>query len=62
MADTCHYRVYKNVADAVGKKSYRGDLNNHAVARASALKKAQQPKKDTPERKPRGTKARKTEA
>ena len=56
------YRIYKNVADAVGKKSYRGDLNNAAVARASAIKNSQRPKKDTPEKKPRGGKARKTEA
>jgi len=55
-------KVYKNVADAVGKKSYRGDLNTHAVARASAIKNSQRPKKDTPEKKPRGTKATKTEA
>lgn len=59
---TIFYRVYKSVADAVGKKSYRGDLNKDAVARASALKDSQRVKKDTPERKPRGAKANKTEA
>ncbi|KAJ9612319.1 hypothetical protein H2200_003916 [Cladophialophora chaetospira] len=55
-------KVYKNVADAVGKNSYRGDLNKHAVARASAIKDSQREKKDAPERKPRGAKANKTEA
>lgn len=56
------YRVYKNVADAVGKGSYRGDLNKDAVARASALKNSQRPKKDAPAKKSRGKKASKTEA
>ncbi|KIX98024.1 uncharacterized protein Z520_06103 [Fonsecaea multimorphosa CBS 102226] len=55
-------KIYKNVADAIGKRSYRGDLNRDAVARASALKDSQRPKKDTPEKKPRGLKGRKTEA
>lgn len=57
-----HYRVYKSVADAVGKRSYRSDLNKDAVARASAIKDSQRVKKDTPERKPRGVKGRKTES
>ncbi len=43
----------------VGKNSYRSDLNQDAVARASAIKYSQKPKKDTPEKKPRGLKARK---
>jgi len=55
-------KIYKAVADTVGKKSYRGDLNKDAVARASALKDSQRPKKDAPEKKPRGIKARKAEA
>jgi large subunit ribosomal protein L28e len=62
LADNDFYRVYKSVADAVGKKSYRGDLNSHAIARASAIKNSQRPKKDTPEKKPRGAKASKAEA
>ncbi|EXJ80356.1 ribosomal protein L28e [Capronia coronata CBS 617.96] len=55
-------KLYKNIADAVGKNSYRGDLNKAAVARASAIKLSQRPKKETPERKPRGLKGHKTEA
>ncbi len=61
MADR-RYRIYKNIADAVGKKSYRGDLNQDAVARASAIKNSQRPKKDVPEKKPRGLKGAKQEA
>lgn len=50
-------RTYKTIADGVGKNSYRGDLNKTAVQRASAILDSQRPKKDTPERKPRGKKA-----
>jgi large subunit ribosomal protein L28e len=50
------------VADAVGKNSYRGDLNSYAVARASAIKDSQRVKKETPEKKPRGQQAKKTAA
>jgi large subunit ribosomal protein L28e len=56
------YRIYKSVADSVGKKSYRGDLNKDAVARASAIKDSQRVKKDTPAKKARGAKASKTDA
>jgi len=59
---TSNRKIYKNVADSVGKRSYRGDLNKDAVARASAIRDSQRAKKDTPERKPRGAKAKKTEA
>ncbi|EXJ62718.1 ribosomal protein L28e [Cladophialophora yegresii CBS 114405] len=59
---TSNRKVYKNVADAVGKNSYRGDLNSYAVARASAIKDSQRSKKDTPEKKPRGLQGRKTVA
>merc|ERR1711939_1028322 len=41
---TSNRKIYKNIADAVGKKSYRGDLNQDAVARASAIKNSQRPK------------------
>lgn len=51
-------RIYKSVANSVGKSSYRSDLNQHAVARASALKLSQKEKKDTPQKKPRGRKAK----
>jgi len=54
---TSNRKIYKNIADAVGKKSYRGDLNVDAVARASAIKDSQREKKETPEKKPRGLKA-----
>ncbi len=46
----------------MGKKSYRSDLNKDAVARASAIKDSQRVKKETPEKKLRGSKAKKTEA
>ncbi|KIW96978.1 uncharacterized protein Z519_02369 [Cladophialophora bantiana CBS 173.52] len=59
---TSSRKIYKNVADAVGKRSYRGDLNKDAVARASAIRDSQRPKKDLPAKKPRGLQARKTEA
>ncbi|OCT50790.1 putative 60S ribosomal protein L28e [Cladophialophora carrionii] len=59
---TSNRKVYKNVADAVGKNSYRGDLNSYAVARASAIRDSQRVKKDTPEKKPRGLKGRKADA
>jgi len=51
-------RIYKAVADHVGKKSYRSDLNQHAVARASAIKLSQKEKKETPQQKPRGRRAK----
>lgn len=54
------YRTYASVAAAVGKNSYRSDLNKDAVSRASALKDSQRVKKDTPAKKPRGSKARQT--
>jgi large subunit ribosomal protein L28e len=54
-------RIYKSVADHTGKNSYRSDLNRDAVARASAIKYSQKPKKDAPEKKPRGAKAKKIE-
>ncbi|KIX10483.1 uncharacterized protein Z518_01566 [Rhinocladiella mackenziei CBS 650.93] len=59
---TSNRKIYKNVADAVGKNSYRGDLNRDAVARASAIKDSQRAKKDLPEKKPRGLKGTKTQA
>ena len=61
-ANEIEHRVYKAVADSVGKNGYRGDLNQTAVARASAILESQRPKKDVPERKPRGSKAKKEAA
>lgn len=50
-------RTYASVAAAVGKNSYRSDLNNDAIQRSSALKNSQRPKKNRPVAKPRGKKA-----
>ncbi|CAF9922975.1 MAG: hypothetical protein GOMPHAMPRED_002701 [Gomphillus americanus] len=48
---------YKSVAGATAKQGYRADLRGEAVARASALKKANRPVKDSPTPKLRGKKA-----
>lgn len=40
------------------KQDYRPDLRQEAVARASAIRLSQQPKKDLPEKKVRGAKAK----
>ncbi|KAL2862977.1 60S ribosomal protein L28 [Aspergillus lucknowensis] len=54
-------KIYKGVADRTAKYGYRADLREEAVARVSALRRTQKPKKDTPARKPRGAQARKAE-
>ncbi|KAI1941228.1 hypothetical protein LOZ66_001740 [Ophidiomyces ophidiicola] len=60
ISGTSHNRkVYKGVANRATLGGYRADLRADAVARASAIRCSQRPKKDTPERKPRGVKARK---
>lgn len=51
-------RIYKGVADKTAQNGYRADLREEAVARVSAIRRSQQPKKDTPASKPRGVKAR----
>lgn len=51
-------RVYKGVADKTAQNGYRADLREEAVARVSAIRRSQQPKKDAPAQKPRGAKAR----
>lgn len=59
-----HYllsRIYKGVADKTAKNSYRADLREEAVARVSAVRRSQLPKKDAPAQKLRGSKARKAE-
>lgn len=53
------FRIYKGVADKTAKHGYRGDLREEAVARVSAIRRSQKPKKDTPAQKPRGAQARK---
>ncbi|CAI7583787.1 hypothetical protein N7455_011682 [Penicillium solitum] len=54
-------KIYKGVADKTAKNNYRADLREEAVARVSAVRRSQLPKKDTPAQKPRGAKARKAE-
>lgn len=51
-------RIYKAIVNQTTKQGYRPDLRREAVARASAIRQSQQPKKDLPEKKPRGAKAK----
>ncbi|KAL8746807.1 MAG: hypothetical protein Q9190_001212 [Brigantiaea leucoxantha] len=51
-------KIYRGIASYTGKQNYRADLRQAAVARAGALRQTQRPKKDVPEKKPRGAKAR----
>jgi large subunit ribosomal protein L28e len=62
ISDILNHRTYKTVASNVAKSGYRSDLRAHAVARASAIRKSQTPKKDAPESKLRGAKAKKAAA
>ncbi|KAG7007950.1 trafficking protein particle complex subunit 6b [Physcia stellaris] len=50
--------IYKGVVNSTAKQGYRADLRQEAVARASAIRKSQQPKKEAPEKKLRGAKAK----
>lgn len=43
------------------KQGYRADLRQEAVARASAIRQSQRPKKKDPEPKLRGSRAKKAE-
>ncbi|KAJ5902492.1 60S ribosomal protein L28 [Penicillium taxi] len=52
-------KIYKGVADKTAKSGYRADLREEAVARVSAVRQSQRPKKETPVKAPRGVKARK---
>ncbi|KAL2216895.1 60S ribosomal protein L28 [Thermoascus aurantiacus ATCC 26904] len=52
-------KIYKAVASNTAKNGYRADLRAEAVARASAIRLSQRPKKDAPPAKLRGAKARK---
>lgn len=52
-------RTYRGIANQVAKNRYRPDLRAEAVARASAIRQAQRPKKEAPKSKLRGAKARK---
>ncbi|THC87731.1 hypothetical protein EYZ11_012824 [Aspergillus tanneri] len=55
---TSNRKIYKGVAEKSAKSGYRADLRQDAVARVSAIRRTQKPKKDTPPRKPRGAQAR----
>ncbi|PWY71508.1 ribosomal protein L28e [Aspergillus sclerotioniger CBS 115572] len=54
-------KIYKGVADKTAKNGYRADVRESAVARVSAIRRSQKPKKETPPQKPRGAQARKAE-
>jgi large subunit ribosomal protein L28e len=56
------YRTYKGIVSSTAKSGYRSDLRAEAVARASAIRLSQTPKKDAPEKKLRGSKAKKAAA
>lgn len=55
-------RAYKGVASRAAKFNYRPDLRADAVARVSAIRASQRPKKSAPAPKLRGAKARKAGA
>lgn len=55
-------RTYKGIVSSTAKSGYRSDLRAEAVARASAIRLSQTPKKDAPEKKLRGAKAKKAAA
>ncbi|KAL8674616.1 MAG: hypothetical protein Q9168_000991 [Polycauliona sp. 1 TL-2023] len=52
-------KVYKGIVNHTAKQNYRADLRQEAVARASAIKESSRPKKEAPQKKVRGAKARK---
>ncbi|KAI9785012.1 MAG: hypothetical protein M1839_001209 [Geoglossum umbratile] len=52
-------KTYAGIVGHTAKRGYRPDLRHEAVARASAIRQSQRPKKDSPEKKPRGAKAKK---
>ncbi|KAI9697909.1 MAG: hypothetical protein M1836_004261 [Candelina mexicana] len=52
-------KTYKGIVNSTAKLGYRADLRAEAVARASAIRQSQRSKKDIPEKKLRGGKARK---
>ncbi|KAL1584428.1 hypothetical protein WHR41_06368 [Cladosporium halotolerans] len=58
-ASTPSRKLYKSVVNTTAKRGYRADLRAAAVARASAVKLAQQQKKERAAPKPRGAAARK---
>ncbi|OOQ91503.1 putative 60S ribosomal protein L28e [Penicillium brasilianum] len=59
---TATRKIYKGVASKTAQHGYRADVREEAVARVSAVRRSQLPKKETPASKPRGAQARKAEA
>ncbi|GLI82045.1 hypothetical protein PoHVEF18_010445 [Penicillium ochrochloron] len=59
---TATRKIYKGVASKTAQHGYRADVREEAVARVSALRRSQQPKKDTPASKPRGARKAAAEA
>ncbi|CAG8954147.1 hypothetical protein HYFRA_00009251 [Hymenoscyphus fraxineus] len=55
-------KTYKTIASNIAKSGYRSDLRADAIARASAIRQSQVPKKAAPESKLRGAKAKKAAA
>ncbi|KAL8914122.1 MAG: hypothetical protein Q9171_001238 [Xanthocarpia ochracea] len=51
-------KVYKGIVNYTAKQNYRADLRQEAVARASAIRESGRSKKDVPEKKVRGAKAK----
>ncbi|KAL8944390.1 MAG: hypothetical protein Q9216_000441 [Gyalolechia sp. 2 TL-2023] len=47
-----------NLTNKHSRKNYRADLRREAVARAGAIRQSNQEKKELPEKKPRGKKAK----
>ncbi|RAL07726.1 60S ribosomal protein L28 [Aspergillus homomorphus CBS 101889] len=52
-------KIFKGVADKTAKNGYRADLREAAVARVSAIRRSQKPKKESPPQKLRGVQAKK---
>jgi len=55
-------RTYLGIVNNTVKSGYRSDLRGEAVARASAICHSQRPVKEYPEKKLRGSKAKKAAA
>jgi large subunit ribosomal protein L28e len=59
-SNTSTRKTYRSIVNSTTRRLYRPDLRREAVARASAVRKAQKPKPDDRPVKLRGAKARKT--
>lgn len=57
--NTSTRKTYRSIVNSTARRAYRLDLRREAVARASAIRRAQKPKPDDRPTKLRGTKARK---